>query len=34
MAINKDTLRALIKEGQELIKSVDLYDRPYEFEPN
>lgn len=33
MAINKDTLRTLIKEGQELIKNIKLYDRPFDFEP-
>lgn len=33
MAINKDTLRTIIKEGQELIKNIKLYDRPFDFEP-
>lgn len=33
MAVSKEIIRALIKEGQELIENIDLYDRPYEFEP-
>ena len=34
MAITNDTLRTLIKEGQETLQEVELYDRPYEFEEN
>ena len=34
MAITKDTLRTLIKEGQETLGEVELYNRPYEFEEN
>jgi len=32
MAITKDTFRMLIREGQELIQSIDLYDRSFDFE--
>ena len=32
MAITKDTFRTLIREGQEIIGEVELYDRPFEFE--
>ena len=32
MAITKETFRTLIKEGQEEIKEVKLYNRPFEFE--
>lgn len=32
MAITKDTFRTLIREGQEVIEEVELYDRPFEFE--
>lgn len=32
MPISKETFRVLIKEGQELIKEVELYERPFEFE--
>lgn len=32
MAITKETIRTLIKEGQETLGEVVLYDRPYEFE--
>ncbi len=34
MAITKETFRTLIHEGQEEIKDVELYDRPFEFEEN
>lgn len=34
MAITKDLFRSLIKEGQEDIISVELYDRPFDFELN
>lgn len=34
MAITKDTFRTLIREGQEQILGIKLYDRPYQFEPN
>ena len=34
MAVTKDIIRVLIKEGQELIENIELYDRPYDFEPN
>lgn len=34
MAITKETIRTLIKEGQEVLGEVELYDRPYEFEEN
>lgn len=33
MAVSKEIIRVLIKEGQELIENIDLYDRPYDFEP-
>ena len=32
MAITKETFRTLIKEGQQEIRDVKLYDRPFEFE--
>lgn len=32
MPITKDTFRTLIREGQEEIRDVELYDRPFEFE--
>ena len=32
MAITKETFRTLIKEGQEEIRNVELYDRPFVFE--
>ena len=32
MAITKETFRTLIREGQEEIRDVELYDRPFEFE--
>ena len=32
MAITKETFRTLIREGQEEIRDVVLYDRPFEFE--
>lgn len=34
MAISKETFRLLIKEGQEFIRDVDLYERPFDFEEN
>lgn len=34
MAITKETIRTLIKEGQEALGEVELYDRPYEFDEN
>ena len=34
MAITKETFRSLIHEGQEEIRDVELYDRPFEFEEN
>ncbi|MBQ8052132.1 MAG: ATP-binding protein [Bacteroidaceae bacterium] len=34
MAITKETIRSLIKEGQETLGEVELYNRPYEFEEN
>lgn len=34
MPITKETFRSLIREGQELIRDVELYDRPFEFEEN
>jgi len=32
MTISKETFRSLIREGQEEIRDVDLYERPFEFE--
>ena len=32
MAITKETFRSLIREGQETIRDVELYDRPFDFE--
>lgn len=34
MAITKETFRTLIHEGQEEIRNVELYDRPFDFEEN
>jgi hypothetical protein len=34
MAITKETFRTLIHEGQEEIRDVELYDRPFDFEEN
>lgn len=34
MAITKETFRTLIREGQEEIREVELYDRPFDFEEN
>ena len=34
MAITKETIRNLIREGQEIISEVELYDRPFDFENN
>lgn len=34
MAITKETFRTLICEGQEEIREVELYDRPFDFEEN
>lgn len=34
MAISNETFRMLIREGQELIRDVELYDRPFDFESN
>lgn len=34
MAITKETFRLLIKEGQEQIRDVELYERPFDFEDN
>ncbi len=32
--ITKDIFKTLIREGQELLLGVDLYERPFNFEPN
>ncbi len=32
MAVSLETFRTLIKEGQEPIEAVELYDRPFDFE--
>lgn len=32
--VTKDIFRAIIREGQELLESVELYERPYAFEDN
>lgn len=32
--ITKDVFRILIKEGQELLESIELYERPFQFEEN
>lgn len=32
MAVEKEIFRLLIREGQELLRDVELYDRPFEFE--
>lgn len=32
--LTKDIFRAIIREGQELLESVELYERPYAFEDN
>ena len=34
MAVTKETFRTLIHEGQEEIRDVELYDRPFDFEEN
>ena len=34
MAVTRETFRTLIKEGQETLKEVELYNRPFEFEEN
>lgn len=34
MAITKETFRVLIREGQEEIRDVEFFDRPFEFEEN
>ncbi len=34
MAISKEVFRSIIREGQEMLQDVELYDRPYEFEEN
>jgi hypothetical protein len=34
MAITKETFRTLIHEGQEEIRDIELYDRPFDFEDN
>ena len=34
MAITKETFRTLIHEGQEEIRDVELFDRPFDFEEN
>ena len=34
MATTKETIRTLIREGQELISEVELYNRPYDYEEN
>lgn len=34
MAITKETFRVLIREGQEEVRDVDFFDRPFEFEEN
>ena len=34
MAITKETFRTLIHEGQEEIRDIELYDRPFDFEEN
>ena len=34
MAITKETFRTLIREGQEEIRDIELYDRPFDFEEN
>ena len=34
MAITKETFRILIHEGQEEIRNIELYDRPFDFEDN
>lgn len=34
MAIAKETFRSLIREGQETLRDVELYERPFDFEPN
>lgn len=34
MVITKETIRTLIKEGQETLGEVELYNRPYDFEEN
>ena len=34
LAITKEAFRTLIHEGQEEIRDVELYDRPFDFEEN
>ena len=34
MAITKEIFRLLIREGQELLRDVELYERPFDFEEN
>lgn len=34
MAITKETFRVLIREGQEEVRDVEFFDRPFEFEEN
>jgi len=34
MAVAKEIIRTLIREGQETLGEVELYDRPYDFEEN
>lgn len=34
MAITKETFRVLIREGQEEVRNVEFFDRPFEFEEN
>lgn len=34
MAITKETFRILIREGQEEVRDVEFFDRPFEFEEN
>ncbi len=34
MAITKETFRVLIREGQEDVRDVEFFDRPFEFEEN
>ncbi len=34
MSISKEIFRTIIREGQEMLQSVELYDRPYDFEKN
>lgn len=34
MAISKEIIRTIIREGQEILKNVELYNRPFNFEAN